>query len=320
MISRAVFRASHDALPFQTCDDLLLLTFDPDIFSDTPTIQESGIVHLSDKAISECRSCIRFQFDLVEANKRLELEPHQLIWTAVAKDPQLRRIATMDQGRFESNEDIITRLLDPYASFGLVGAGGIRLELLITLAESLSSQSGRPKAKGTVLARRVVELRYTIREGPFPIQYSDTAWFLNRGLPMGTLWWLDLIKGATPETDPAAAIRVTLSESMRSVLNGTERGSPLARSYADYVASDMLSELVRVVMELQGDAPFPEDAHGLLGHLAKAFAYPSKDSLEILEELRQWHQREPGRIRAEAQQRLASIGAFWASNFKDTAA
>lgn len=320
MTSQAIFRTYHDALPFQGCDDLLRLSIDPDLSSDTPVLEGSGAVNLGIQRIAECRSCLRFEFDLDEANERLDLKPHQLNWSLVAKDPQLRRLAIMDQARFEPNGGTITTLLDPYGSFGLVGSRGLRLELLITLAESVPSLSGRPQAKGTVLARSVVELRCTEREGAFPIHYSGTAWFLDRGLPIGTLWWLELIEGATPETDPAAAIRVTLSESLQTVMNGLERGNLLARSYADYVASDILTELVRVVMDLQGDAPFPEDPHGLLGHLAKAFAHPSNDPVEVLGDLRRWHRKEPGRIRAEAQQRVAATGLCWASQLRESAA
>jgi len=320
MTSRVIFRTYHDALPFQGCDDLLRLSIDPDLGSDTPTFDGSGVVNIGNRNIAECRSCLRFEFDLDEVNNRLGLMPHQLNWSLVAKDPQLRRLAIMEQGRFEPNIGTIATLLDPYSSFGLVGAKGLRLELLITLAESLPSKSGRPQSKGTVLARRVLELRCTDREGPFPIHYSGTAWFLDRGLPMGTLWWLELIEGATTEMDPAAAIRVYLSESLRTVLNGQERGNQFARSYCDYVASDILIEMVRVVMELHGDAPFPEDPHGLLGHLAKAFAHPSKDQVEVLEDLRFWHRQQPARIRAEAQQRVAAAGACSTIQRSETAA
>lgn len=315
-----IFRTFHDALPFQGCDDLLRLSIDPDLGGEIPALNGSGAVNLGNQRIAECRTFLRFEFDLDEASERLALEPHQLKWALVAKDAQLRRLAVMEEARFEPNRGTITTLLDPYGSCGLLGAKGLRLELLITLAESLPSVSGRPQAKGTVVARSVIELRCTEKEAPFPIHYSGSSWFLDQGLPKGTLWWLELVEGATPETDPAAALRVTLSENLRSVMNSLERGNPIARSYADYVASDILVELVRVVMELQHDAPFPEDPHGLLGHLAKAFARPSQDPVEVLETIRRWHRQEPGRIRAEAQQLVAATDEWRTIRRRESAA
>jgi|688.fasta_scaffold328048_2 hypothetical protein len=320
MNTQMIFRTFHDALPFQGCDDILRLSIDPDLGSEIPALDGSGAVNLGYQRIAECRTCLRFEFDLEEATERLALEPHQLKWALVAKDPQLRRLAVMEEARFETNGGTITTLLDPYGSRDLLGARGLRLELLITLAESLPSVSGRPQAKGTVIARSVVEFRCAAKEVPFPINYSGTAWFMNRGLPKGTLWWLELVEGATPETDPAAAIRVTLTEDLRTVMNGLERGNPIARSYADYVASDILVELVRVVMELQGDTPFPENPHGLLGHLAKAFGRPAQDPMEVLEDIRRWHRQEPGRIRAEAQQLVAATDEWRAIRRRESAA
>lgn len=320
MISPMIFRTFHDALPFQACDDLLRLRIDPDIDSEIPTLDGSGAINLGRQRVAECRTCLRFEFDLEEATERLGVEAHQLKWALVAKDPQLRRLAVMEEADFQPNGGTITTLLDPYGSCGLVGARGLRLELLIALAESLPSVSGRPNAKGTVVARSVVEFRCAEKEAPFPIHYSETAWFLDRGLPKGTLWWLELVEGATLETEPAAAIRVTLSENLRTVINGLERGNPIARSYADYLASDILVELVRMVMELQKDAPFPQDPHGLLGHLAKAFARPAQDPVEMLEDIRQWHRQEPGRIRAEAQNIAAATEEWRAIRRRESAA
>ena len=73
-------------------------------------------------------------------------------------------------------------------------------------------------------------------------------------------------------------------------------------------------------MELQGDAPFPEDPHGLLGHLAKAFARPAQDPMEVLEDIRRWHRQEPGRIRAEAQQLVAATDEWRAIRRRESAA
>ena len=320
MTSSMIFRTFHDALPFQACDDLLQLMIDPDIDSEIPAVDGGGAVNLGSQHIAKCRTCLRFEFNLEEATERLGVEAHQLKWALVAKDPQLRRLAVMEESDFQPNGGTITTLLDPYASRDLVGARGLRLELLIALAESLPSVSGRPKAKGTVIARSVVEFRCPERDAPFPIHYSGTAWFLDRGLPNGTLWWLELLEGATPETEPAAAIRITLSENLRAVINGLERGNPVARSYADYLASDILVELVRVVMELQDDAPFPEDPHGLLGHLAKAFARPAQDPVEVLEDIRRWHRQEPGRIRAEAQNIVAATDEWRSIRRRESAA
>ena len=320
MSPEVIFRTAHDTLPFQGCEDLLRFSIDPDIAGEIPEHQGSGIISIGYQRVAEFRTFLRFEFDLDEATKRLLLDPHQLKWAFVAKDPQLRRLAVIEQACFEPNGGIITTLLDPYSSFDLLGARGLRLELLITLAEAVPAVKGRPQAKGTVVARRVVELRCIEKESPIPINYSGAVWFSNRGLPKGTLWWLEWVEGATPETDPAAAIRVTLAEDLRSVMNGMERGSATARSYADYVAADIIVELVRVVMELQGDLPIPENPHGLLGHLAKAFAHLSQDPMEVLEVIRRWYQHEPGRIRAEAQQLVAATDEWRAIRRRGSAA
>lgn len=319
MTSATIFRTIHDSLPFQGCDDLLRLSIDPDIGSEIPRHEGSCVISLGSQRLADCRTFLQFEFDLDEATKRLAVEPHQLKWAFVAKDPYLRRLAVMEEACFEANDGTITTLLDPYRSFDLLGVRGLRLELLIALAVSLPSSKGRPNAKGTVVARSVVELRRTDTEPPFPINYAGAAWFLNRGLPKGTLWWLELIEGSTPETDPAAALRVTLSDDLRIVMNGLENGNPIVRSYADYVASDIIAELVGVVMDLQGDSPFPEDPHGLLGYLAKAFVRPSQDPIETLEDLRLWNKQEPGRIRAEAQQLVASTDEWRAIRRREPA-
>jgi hypothetical protein len=320
MTSPIKFRTFHDALPFLSCEDLLRLSIDPDLSSDFPAVEGGGSVNLGNRSISDFRTCLRFEFDLVEATRRLALEAHQLKWALVAKDPQLRRLAVMEQATFEPNAGIITSLLDSYASFGLVGTRGLRLELLIVLAESSSLGQGQPQAPGTVLARNVVEFRRSDTEAPFPIHYCSPAWFLERDLPLGTLWWLELTEGATPEMDPAAALRVTLSDSIRTVINGLERGNPIVRSFADYVASDILADLVRIVMELQGDAPFPEDPHGLLAHLAKAFGGPAREPIDVLLELQYWHRHDPARIRAAAQDLVTATDEWRAIRKKETAA
>ena len=318
MTTQLIFRACHDALPFLDCDDLLKVTLDPDIGREYSILEGGGVANLGARELADSRSCLHFQFDLEQATERLSLEPHQLEWAVVAKDPHMRRLAVMERARFEPDEGTITTLLDSYGSHGLVGYKALRLELLIILADTLPPDAIRPQAKGSVVARSVVELRRAGTDAPFPINYADSAWFQDRGLPRATLWWLELMKGATPETDPAAAIRVTLSDSLRTVMNGLERGSPITRSYADYVASDLLVELVRVVMNLQGDALFPDDPRGLLGHLANAFAHTAQDAVEVLEYMRRLHRGDPGRIRAEAQQLVAATDDWRAIRRRET--
>lgn len=320
MSSQFTFRLSHDALPFKHCDDLLFLIVDPDLESEYAPVFGNTVVTMNRKNISRCRSVLKIQFGLEEALARLNLTVQDLAWSVVAKDQQIRMLSVMEQGSFVNTDGTLQLLLDSYGSKGLQGNKGIRLDVLITLSRELPRSKGIPFSKGSVIARSAVEFRPLPDYAPFPIIYVDENWFASQSLPKETLWWLQLKPNATPQTDPAAAISIALSETLRSTISNLDKSSSATRLFGSHLANAILFDLVDAVFRLQGDKSMPDDPAGLLGMIADTFNLDGESRAYTLYRVHQWWKSFPARLRAEIQSLSQSRSSAHSSSIKELAA
>jgi len=298
------FKISQDSLPYRGCDDLLSSLVVPDLESDQPSVEDGGTITYGLPDLRRVRPLLQWSFKLQSAINKLDLRAEDLEWAITLRDPHLRRCIVVSRGDMQSDQQPNgTLLLDPMENLGLTGNKGIRLDVLVALRRNLKPIDGRPFHTGAVIARHTVEMRTGMSEPLFPMRYAEESWFLAKGLPSSTLWWIEVVQGASVSMEPAAVIRVAISESLRSFLGLSERPNNATRFIASYVSADILMEITCCMVKLQGEATFDEEPTGLAERIANAFFVAGVDESHqaCLERLRYLVMIDPSRLRVESQ-------------------